>query len=435
MAKSKSFFGLRRGSTKTQTYSVLRGTQITKDRVYEVTNPKSDRQMLQRALFANAVKFYKHSVQAFFKFAYEDKRQQESEYNAFMRHNVAASLIFRKNMVDSKTFPAIGSEWMLTQGSLPNLDCRFLKETVDGTPTEWPVVVLPSATGAITTMGGLSSALVASYDLTAGDIITLVFVRSRAEDINDEEPASAPAWDIKQFLIDETDEALITTVLGVNAAVVSHEDVGYVLEFGYEPDPMYANGCAAVVSRNTPNGTKVSDSYLRNNSIAASIAADSKVQSYIDGALNSWGAGGAAILQGALVSAGGGVEPVPSVISCDYNTLGGTTQRGSVKTNIATLFGDDVNNLSGAVVAYKSGGSSSLSYGVCQPSDPEDPEDKSVSIVGPNLLIQLTEMEDGGVTYPAGTIARPLYAPGSIVYELVSLTLNGVVYNFVPENA
>lgn len=48
MAKSKSFFGLRRGSTKSHTYQVLRGEQITKDRVYDVTNPQSEGQMKQR---------------------------------------------------------------------------------------------------------------------------------------------------------------------------------------------------------------------------------------------------------------------------------------------------------------------------------------------------------------------------------------------------
>lgn len=48
MAKSNSFFGLRRGSTKTLTFSVLDGKQITKDRVYEVKNPRSVQQMQQR---------------------------------------------------------------------------------------------------------------------------------------------------------------------------------------------------------------------------------------------------------------------------------------------------------------------------------------------------------------------------------------------------
>ena len=50
MAKSKSFFGLRTGSTKSLTFSVYRGTQVTKDRVYRVSNPRTNAQMSQRAL-------------------------------------------------------------------------------------------------------------------------------------------------------------------------------------------------------------------------------------------------------------------------------------------------------------------------------------------------------------------------------------------------
>lgn len=50
MAKSKSFFGLRTGSTKSLTFSVYRGTQVTKDRVYRVSNPRTEAQMKQRAI-------------------------------------------------------------------------------------------------------------------------------------------------------------------------------------------------------------------------------------------------------------------------------------------------------------------------------------------------------------------------------------------------
>ena len=50
MAKSKSFFGLRTGSTKSLTFQVYRGEQITKDRVTRVTNPRTEAQMKQRAI-------------------------------------------------------------------------------------------------------------------------------------------------------------------------------------------------------------------------------------------------------------------------------------------------------------------------------------------------------------------------------------------------
>lgn len=50
MAKSKSFFGLRTGSTKSLTFQVYRGQQITKDRVTRISNPRSEAQMKQRSI-------------------------------------------------------------------------------------------------------------------------------------------------------------------------------------------------------------------------------------------------------------------------------------------------------------------------------------------------------------------------------------------------
>lgn len=58
MAKSKSFFGLRRGSTKSHTFSVLDGQQITKERVTSVKNPKTAAQSVQRMKLAPAQQFY-----------------------------------------------------------------------------------------------------------------------------------------------------------------------------------------------------------------------------------------------------------------------------------------------------------------------------------------------------------------------------------------
>lgn len=48
MAQSLSFFGNRRGSTKSHTYQVNGGQQITKDRVDEVKNPRTTAQMVHR---------------------------------------------------------------------------------------------------------------------------------------------------------------------------------------------------------------------------------------------------------------------------------------------------------------------------------------------------------------------------------------------------
>lgn len=54
MARSASYHGLRRGSTKSHTYSVFDGKQITKDRVEGGKDPRTPAQLSQRCLVSTA---------------------------------------------------------------------------------------------------------------------------------------------------------------------------------------------------------------------------------------------------------------------------------------------------------------------------------------------------------------------------------------------
>lgn len=58
MAKARNYFGLRTGSTKSKTFSILNGWQIEKDRVYGGKNPRTNAQMRQRMVMATASAAY-----------------------------------------------------------------------------------------------------------------------------------------------------------------------------------------------------------------------------------------------------------------------------------------------------------------------------------------------------------------------------------------
>lgn len=58
MAKSLGYFGLRRGSTKSHTFQVVGGKQITKDRVEGGKNPRTLRQMKARCIMATVGSAY-----------------------------------------------------------------------------------------------------------------------------------------------------------------------------------------------------------------------------------------------------------------------------------------------------------------------------------------------------------------------------------------
>mgnify|MGYP003292118570 CR=1 FL=1 len=93
MAKARWADGLRRGSTRTKTYSTL-GTrkegrvQIIKDRVYEVTNPQTDNQMRQRTIFATVTKAAEKMIELI-GISQEGESKVEYARQAFISQNIA----------------------------------------------------------------------------------------------------------------------------------------------------------------------------------------------------------------------------------------------------------------------------------------------------------------------------------------------------------
>lgn len=92
MAKSKSFFGLRTGSTKSLTFQVYRGQQITKDRVYRVSNPRTEAQMTQRALIP-IVAAARSALQGLVNHSFEGVQYGEASLKEFSALNLRAGAL------------------------------------------------------------------------------------------------------------------------------------------------------------------------------------------------------------------------------------------------------------------------------------------------------------------------------------------------------
>ena len=92
MAKSKSFFGLRTGSTKSLTFQVYRGQQITKDRVYRVSNPRSEAQMKQRALIP-IVAAARSALAGLVDHSFEGVAYGEASLKEFSKQNLRAGAL------------------------------------------------------------------------------------------------------------------------------------------------------------------------------------------------------------------------------------------------------------------------------------------------------------------------------------------------------
>ena len=92
MAKSKSFFGLRTGSTKSLTFQVYRGEQITKDRVYRVSNPRTEAQMTQRALIP-IVAAARSALKGLVDHSFEGVAYGEASLKEFSKQNMRAGVL------------------------------------------------------------------------------------------------------------------------------------------------------------------------------------------------------------------------------------------------------------------------------------------------------------------------------------------------------
>ena len=92
MAKSKSFFGLRTGSTKSLTFQVYRGQQVTKDRVYRVSNPRTEGQMTQRALIP-IVAAARSALKGLVDHSFEGVPYGEASLREFSKQNLRAGAL------------------------------------------------------------------------------------------------------------------------------------------------------------------------------------------------------------------------------------------------------------------------------------------------------------------------------------------------------
>ena len=137
MAQSKSFFGLRRGSTKTLTFSVYNGKQVTKDRVTDVKNPRSAMQMRQRAIMATALRGYS-ALKEICDHSFEGVPYGQKSMNYFVAENarMIRSAAPNVNLSLSKG-NSVSNAYIIAKGSLPsisvNVDSESQKFTFDRT--------------------------------------------------------------------------------------------------------------------------------------------------------------------------------------------------------------------------------------------------------------------------------------------------------------
>lgn len=311
MAKGINIFGTLSGTLGETVYYRSGGEQKQRIRVRRPNNPKTRQQMFQRARFSAAGMFYAHGKQNFFPYAFEDKKKNESNFNAFMRNNVQQAWPISKTMADTKTYPVF-NYWLVSKGSLQPFACRFI-EGANATLSARVNCDMTEET--LTTMADLSKALIKTNNFENLDIITFLVINSEVvisqtekyPRINEVESDSSwvdnsytPAtWGVFQFNLNVND---INTLASYGLSATKQDGIIDIRLADNAPVfPNFNFCCAAAVihSRKTKSSTKVStqnlilneelkESLLEVTNIAAWGTAANLNADYVNTVVDDW---------------------------------------------------------------------------------------------------------------------------------------------------
>ena len=312
MSKGSSYWGTATGKIGNTVVRVRKGVRVEAAYQPNVSNPRSSGQVVQRGKFADAVGFYKRAMSNFFRMAFEDKKTNETDFNAFMRHNVSRGYVYSRQMVTGGqgALPYIG-KWLLSFGSLYNIpiDSQSSGLIVTG----W----LPEQGRDTATMGNMFAGWIQSGLVQEGDILTVVRILSSADSAGSDEytdealgllpgftytgtldEGMAPRWSVDQYIVNSDSAELIKNQRWINlptdgAATIKFDDMGLTSVDS-------ARAAAAIITRKTANGLLCSTTPLVWNKKGQDMMTAMASNDWLEGQRKAWSSQNV-ILAGALV--------------------------------------------------------------------------------------------------------------------------------------
>lgn len=270
MAKSKGFFGLRKGSTKSLTFSVLDGKQITKDRVYDVKNPRTEAQMRQRMLMTTVGAAYKmlksiadHSFEGYSSGMQCMRQFNSRNLNRFKKAAAAKGEVAFNEYKDGDINPL---PFILASGSLPGFEYKL-----DATSNL--EIVGEKDAADFTTAEGIYAAL----GVQRNDLITFCTVIGEGSVSNGVYTYKAERFDIVRLYCDKSgnvakvadaftistnnDQAAVTMSTAANAITIKSgvADFGAVIQSRKNDSGWLRSNAVMVVSDTAISGVKTAN--------------------------------------------------------------------------------------------------------------------------------------------------------------------------------
>lgn len=312
MSKGSSYWGTATGKIGNTVVRVRKGVRVESAYQPNVSNPRSGGQVVQRGKFADAVGFYKRAMANFFKMAFEDKKTNETDFNAFMRHNVSRGYVYSRQMVTGGegALPYIG-KWLLSYGSLQNFPL-----TVDSTGIQ-AQAFMPETTEAQTTMGTMFSNWISAGFAQEGDIFTVVRIMTSADgagydEYSDEQlgllpgftytgtllAGAPPKWIVDQYIVSSKSSTLLSSLRWLDFKTDGTNYFNFS-DMVIDSAPS-ARAAAIIITRKTANGLLCSTSPLVWDNTAETMMTNMATDNWLEGQRKAWNSQNV-ILAGALV--------------------------------------------------------------------------------------------------------------------------------------
>lgn len=408
MAHGNMLLGYARGSVGDVTFTRTNGNQVARARNRRPKNPRSNSQMMQRSLFASAVKMYQLAVANFFRFAFEDRKPHESDYNAFMRHNVKHGTNITQACFNDRKYPAIG-DWIFAQGSLPQMDYQQQDNNL-----RWYTGIKNDASNQPIplTVADLSKLLTAYAGYLVGDMITSVnYGWSPYGGVT--YPSIAPPtvdhttyFDYRQFVISLDDETTLSSYGLVGAWETAQGIHSNELYFDVDNavfDEAYSSYCM-IHTRNVSNGIQSSNAPLLLSGAYQQALQDSMEQTYIDQVLADWKA-----QEDAILNPKSGSKNDSDAIFAELEGTYPKTIAANGSESMFTIYGTKIPKSSVIQINYVTGNrTAAVSFNF-----------EEGAVLGNGLVL---ESVDNAATYPTITLHNPGTTP--FVMDIKSILLN-----------
>lgn len=312
MSKGSSYWGTATGKIGNTVVRVRKGVRVESAYQPNVTNPRSGGQVVQRGKFSDAVGFYKRAMANFFKMAFEDKKTNETDFNAFMRHNVRRAYVYSRQMVmgGEGALPYIG-KWLLSYGSLPNIP--IIADSTGIVAQSF----MPSTANAQSTMAQMFSDLIDGGFAQEGDIFTVVRIMTSADgaaydEYSDEQlglipgftytgtllAGAPPMWKVDQYVVNTESSTLLSSLKWLDLKTDGTSYFNFSdMEIENAPS---ARAAAVIISRKTANGLLCSTSQLVWNKTGEQMMTNMATDEWLQGQRKAWSSQNV-ILAGALV--------------------------------------------------------------------------------------------------------------------------------------